>query len=143
MTSTTAFAVLALSLFLNMFVTTLVQARARMSTLAFARPEDAAHWGGSVDDAPVARLAQAALRNDLENIPWFLVLVATLLALHAAPIVALAYGGVFLGARVMHTVCYLQPRQPLRNRAYLVGVTVNLLIAGHVAVLAVRSIFAV
>lgn len=142
MTSTTAFALVALSLFLKMFATTLVQARARMKTLAFARPEDAAHWGGSVDDAPLARLAQAALRNDLENIPWFVVLVATLVAFDVPPLFVLAYGATFLSARVLHTWCYLRPRQPRRNRAYLAGVAVNLAVAGHIAVLLVRSFFA-
>lgn len=139
MTSTAVFALIALSLFFKMFVTTLVQARARMKSGAFARPEDAAHWGGDLGDAPLALLAQAALRNDLENIPWFLVLVATLLAFNAPPAIGLAYGATFLVARVVHTWSYLRPRQPLRNRAYLCGVATNFALVIHIAVFVVRS----
>ena len=50
------------------------------------------------------------------------------------------YCGLFVIARIVHTVAYLNPRQPLRNRAYLVGLVCTLATCGHIvhAVLAGR-----
>ena len=142
MNSTTAFALIALLLFLKMFFTTLLQARLRLKSHAFARPEDADYRGGSAEDAPGAVLAQAALRNDLENIPWFLVAHGLLLALGGSTAFALVLGALFVVARVVHTWAYVHPHQPLRNRAYLLGLTTTLVAFGTVAVFTVEALFA-
>ncbi len=72
-----------------------------------------------------------AHRNALENIPLFLV-TAYLLAL--TPISFGAFAsllGVFVVARLVHSVCYVKGIQPFRTLSFVVGALVQLGILGY------------
>ncbi len=121
-------------LFLKMFAIALYQGRWRLRTKVFTKAEDAARWGdGTVSerDVPEVERAQRAFRNDLENIPMFLILSFAYLLYDAWEQGAYLYIGLFVIARIVHTWAYLRPKQPLRNRAYIVGVLCTLAVAGH------------
>lgn len=128
-----------LVLFAKFVVTVLVQARARMQTRVFRYAEDAAFWRGRVgaEPEPSAR-AQQLLRNDGEVQLYYLALGAAYLALGAWPRGAPYYFGVFTLSRLVHAYCLLRPRQPLRNRAYGVGLCMLVVLGLHVAFESVR-----
>ncbi len=139
MTAPQVFALTASALWLKMFATAGVQAVVRLRSKRFARPEDAQAFGGAVDapDHPTAVLGQAALRNDVENIPTFLCLLLGFVLLGPTPIQVGAHGALFVLARCVHTAAYLRPTQPLRNRAYVAGVAVTFSLVGHIVWLCV------
>lgn len=122
-------------LYLKFFGVAAVQGVERMRHRAFVNPEDAAFFGKGA--TPVARerelaeRAQRTLRNDLENIPFFFALGLLYLHSEAWPPGAAIYFPLFTASRIVHSLAYLRPTQPLRNRAYLVGVLVLLAMCGH------------
>jgi uncharacterized membrane protein YecN with MAPEG domain len=131
-----AFGLTAVALFLKMFAVAGVQGVQRMKSRAFTRPDDAAFFGKgatpAAQEVPIVERAQNTLRNDVENIPIFLFLMLAYAQLGAWPLGAALYGAAFVLARVTHTLAYLQPRQPLRNRAYLVGQLLMFVMSGHI-----------
>ena len=130
--SSYAFAVVVL--FAKAVATALVQGRYRLEHGKFRWPEDARHWGGEAvhAEADIVQRAQRVLLNDAETQPLFLALGAAYVALDAWPPGAPIYFGVYALSRVAHTIFLLRPRQPLRNRAFAVGMVVVLAIAIHV-----------
>lgn len=72
------------------------------------------------------------MRNDGENIPIFLFLAAAYVQLGCWEWGVLVYFPLFVLSRVVHTIAYLRPRQPLRNRAYRVGLAVMLALCEHI-----------
>jgi hypothetical protein len=50
------------------------------------------------------------------------------------------YLPIFVLARIGHTIAFIRPTQPLRNRLYLVGVLVNLILAGHIVAAIVAAL---
>ncbi|PRP96244.1 MAPEG family protein [Enhygromyxa salina] len=129
-----AFALTIVALFLKMFATAFVQGVARMKSKTFAYPEDAAAFGGTAGaaDHPLAERGQRALRNDLENIPMFSFLALAYVQLGCWETGVHVYFPIFVLARIGHTLTFLRPTQPLRNRFYLVGVLVCLVLSGHI-----------
>lgn len=121
-------------LFLKMFAVAGVQGYYRLKNRSFVRPEDAAFFGQTspaTAELPIVERAQNTLRNDLENIPIFLFLMLGYIQFQE-PVTPLAiYASLFVLSRIGHTLCYLNPRQPLRNRLYLLGQLMNFLICGH------------
>jgi hypothetical protein len=77
--------------------------------------------------------SSVSARNDGECQTYYLALGAAYLALEAWPVAAPYYFGTFVLARLTHAYCLLRPRQPLRNRAYAVGLGVLVVLALHVA----------
>lgn len=75
---------------------------------------------------------QNVLRNAGENVPIFLFLAAAYVQLGCWEWGVLVYFPSFVLSRVVHTVAYLRPTQPLRNRAYRVGLAVMLALCGHI-----------
>jgi len=74
-----------------------------------------------------------AHRNALENIPLFLV-TGFLLTLTGIPFTAAAVlFGVFVTARVVHTIAYVTSTQPLRTASFVVGALVQLGMLGYLA----------
>jgi hypothetical protein len=134
--SSVALAVYAVSwvvLFLKFFFTALLQARTRMRTRVFRYAEDAAFWRGHVgEEAEASARAQQLLRNDGEVQTYYLALGGAYLALGGWPMGGPYYFGAFVLARLVHAYCLLRPRQPLRNRAYVVGLCILLALASHV-----------
>ncbi len=142
MTSQTVFVLTASSLWLKMFAIAIWQAVCRLRSKRFRRPEDAAYFGkgqGEVGDAPGAIVGQAALNNDIENIPMFLIILLAYVWLGGKPLSSAIHGGVYLLARSLHTVWYLTPQQPHRNRAFGLGVLTTVSLVGHTVVLALGA----
>lgn len=113
----------------KMAAVALVQGVARLRTRRFRHAEDAVYFGagtGLVDDPPLAVLGQHALQNDLENLPGFGLLLLSYALLGGSVTVTALHGALFVLARIVHTAAFLRPTQPLRNRAYSVGLLTTL-----------------
>ena len=109
-----------------------IQGRVRRAQRTFPYAEDATFWGGAVGEAadgPAAR-AQRALQNDHENVPAFLLVSGGYAALGGDARWLAALGVSFWLARVVHAAAMIRPRQPLRNRAYVVGLVLLLVMSG-------------
>lgn len=129
------YALTTVALFLKMFALAGVQGINRVRHRSFVRPDDAAFFGKNAEplaaELPIVARAQDTLRNDLENIPIFLFLMLGYIQLQG-PVVPLAiYASLFVLSRIGHTLCYLTPRQPLRNRMYLLGILMDFCLGGH------------
>jgi glutathione S-transferase len=127
------YAITAIVLTLKMAAIALVQGRGRVGTSIFVNPEDAKLFNGqeAAEEAPAVERASRAWRNDLENIPIFLILawiyVAAGLQLTAFEIYCL----VFMLCRIVHTICYLNSIQPMRTIAYSIGALTMLALIIH------------
>ena len=117
-------ALTAVYLSLKMFGNSLVQAYWRSKSKSFSRPDDAQFFGrGSrpKEEPAIVGRAQACWRNDLENIPMFLLLLLGFVLAGAPPLQVAVYGGLFAFFRTLHTLFYLNPRQPHRFLVFVCG----------------------
>ncbi|GAA3961918.1 MAPEG family protein [Allohahella marinimesophila] len=117
------YAVATVLLFFKMFAISAYQGFHRITKLTFKTPEDAALVGRkpAEDELPQVQRAAKAWMNDLENIPVFLALGVAYVWVDASPELAVWLFMVFIGARYLHTVCYLSGLQPWRTLTYTVG----------------------
>lgn len=126
-------------LWFKMFANSLVQGINRIQNRSFTRPDDAAFFGKGAkvqtEELPIVQRAAACWRNDLENIPMFLILGLGFVLADGPATGALIYFGLFTVARIAHTVFYLRPTQPWRNIAYQVGNLMALAMIGHTLLL--------
>lgn len=129
-----AYVIALLILFLKYFVVTAIQGKARFSTRTFRWPEDARTWNGAPARGPESDLierAQSCLRNDAETQPFFYAFAAAWVALGAASEAASIALPAYALARCGHAWFFLRPKQPLRNRMFvlaqllLVGIIVD------------------
>ena len=138
MTPFEAFSCVTIALFLKSFATAGVQGVVRVRHRTFVRAEDAAFFGKGATPAaaehPLVDRAQQVLRNDGENVPLFLALLLAFAHVDGRAPLVLGYGMTFVLARVVHTLAYLRPTQPLRNRAYLLGQLVSFVLIGYLVV---------
>lgn len=108
----------------KMFANSLVQGRGRLSSQIFTNPEDASLFGGKLEaqEAPAVQRASAVWRNDLENIPLFLILAWIYVAAAGLSAAAFqAYCVIFVVARILHMIFYLNALQPWRTIAFVIG----------------------
>jgi uncharacterized MAPEG superfamily protein len=131
------YALTTIVLALKMFAIAVVQGRGRVKASVFVNPEDARLFSGQLgrEEAPTVQRASAAWRNDIENIPIFLILAwiyvsAPGLSHRAFDI----YCMVFVAARILHTFFYLNALQPWRTIAYTVGFLATLALMIHLLV---------
>ncbi|MGA7870863.1 MAG: MAPEG family protein [Candidatus Binatus sp.] len=124
MTEYQFYALITVILFFKMLAVSIVQARARTSTKTFVTPEDARFFGAALasDELPIVKRAAMAWRNDLENIPIFLFLAMIYVTLGCWPVGAFIYFSIFVVARILHTIMYLNSLQPWRTLSYALGV---------------------
>lgn len=73
------------------------------------------------EEAPDTLRAKRAHLNDVENIPGFLALALLFTLIGASATAGWVYFGVYFGARVVHTICYLNALQPWRTAAFFIG----------------------
>lgn len=136
-----AFGLVVVALFFKLFATTAVQGVVRLRHRAFVRPEDAAFFGRGATplerEHVLVERAQNVLRNDGENVPIFLALLLAFAHVDGRAMHVLAYGLAFVATRVVHTLAYLRPTQPLRNRAYVAGLVVDLALVVQLVIAAV------
>src|SRR6266851_6962769 len=123
----------AIVLALKMSAVSVVQGVARTSAGIFVNPEDAKTFGAkhAAEDAPAVLRASRAWRNDLENIPLFLILGWIYVAAGLSSSKFLAYCAIFVVARIAHTICYINSIQPVRTISYTAGALVSLVLMVH------------
>jgi microsomal prostaglandin-E synthase 1 len=130
------YALCAVILVLKMFVVSMYSGVVRGRLKVAMNPEDAARFGTQLvetEPAEVARVLRAH-RNDLENIPGFL-LLGLVAVMMGAPALALKISLiVFTAARVAHSIAYLKSMQPWRSMTFGVGVLSMLTVMGLVLV---------
>ncbi|KFO83798.1 Microsomal glutathione S-transferase 1, partial [Buceros rhinoceros silvestris] len=131
-----AYATYATVVLLKMMMMSLITAYFRMTTKAFANPEDAASFGKGEAakkylriDPDVERVRRNHL-NDLENIVPFLG-IGLLYALSSPELsTALLHFRIFAGSRIFHTFAYLIPLpQPSRGLSWMTGYVVTISMA--------------
>ncbi len=130
-TPQTIFIATAAFLFLKMQSNSFVQAYSRFRGAGFKYPEDSIFGDRGVDEAQVQRMddleyrATACWRNDLENIPFFI--VAALCGLMAG-IPTAAYQALMIGycaARSLHSITLLFGKQPWRTIFFVIGTSIT------------------
>ncbi len=107
----------------------------RLRRKQFINPEDAARFTKgppAADDHPDVLRVKRAHQNLVENAIPFFVVGALYAATGATATGAKAYFGVFVAARVLHTVAYLAGKQPWRTLAFGVGLLAIAGMAAHV-----------
>lgn len=131
-----AYALCVVILFLKMLAISCYQGYYRISRKTFQNAEDARFVGrqASAEELPQVVRATKAWGNDLENIPLFFVLGGLCVALDTATTASLVLFCLFTGARMVHTLCYLNQWQPWRTLAYAIALAALLGMAGMVAV---------
>jgi len=104
-----------------MFVSTLT-GRVRLRVKVSLNPEDAAIGTQAADtEHPEVARVQRAHRNDVENIPLFL-LLGLLATLAGVPLLGLRILFItFTLARLVHTITYLRGLQPWRTLSFALG----------------------
>jgi uncharacterized MAPEG superfamily protein len=129
-----AFSTCLVLLFAKGLATSLYQARLRVRTRAFLSPEDARlmRAGSTNLESPQLQRAGAVWRNDLENIPYFILLALTYVLAGCWPAGAAPYFGLFVLFRFGHTAAYLQAVQPLRFFCYSGGVVISCILSLHI-----------
>jgi uncharacterized MAPEG superfamily protein len=129
----------AIVLALKMAAISVVQGRARVNAGTFTNPEDANTFGARLATAepPEVERAAKAWRNDLENIPIFLIIAWIYVYAGLSPGAFVVYCIVFMVARIAHTICYLNAIQPARTIAFTVGALTMLAMMIHLFVVVV------
>lgn len=115
----------AVLLFAKMWAISLYQGYYRISNSAFVDADDARVFGKTAprsEELPEVTQAQRAWRNDLENIPIFLVLALIYVLVGASKDAAPYYFVVFTAARIAHTIAFLAHLQPWRTISYVTGI---------------------
>lgn len=133
-TSLKIYAVCCVILFIKMFAVGLTQGIIKGKTKTFIVPEDAKMMGLEAASQEPIQLTRAnnALRNDLENIPIFLILGMLYVIMNCWAKGSLIYFSVFTFARVLHSICYISGKQPWRTMSYGIGVLMSFIISGHI-----------
>src|SRR5690606_25721199 len=111
---------------------------------SFVNPEDAKTFGAMLktemsvlpSEHPLVQRAALCWRNDLENIPLFMILSLGYVLIGGSEMWALTYFSVFVFARVLHTIFYMSMAQPWRTLAYELGAFATLVMAIHALYLA-------
>jgi uncharacterized MAPEG superfamily protein len=127
------YALTAIVLALKMSAIAIVQGRTRTGAGVFLNPEDAAMLGGKAvpEEPEMVQRANRAWRNDLENIPIFLILAWIYVAAGLSAAAFVIYCVVFMAARIAHTICYINSIQPWRTAAFMVGAIAMLALIIH------------
>jgi uncharacterized MAPEG superfamily protein len=132
MTEYQFYALITVILFFKMVSISLVQGVGRVSTKTFVTPEDAeffAHAPPAQEEAPIVKRAVNAWRNDLENIPIFLFLGLIYVTLGLWPEGAFIYFSIFVVARILHTIAFLNGLQPWRTIFFTFGMAVCIILS--------------
>jgi uncharacterized MAPEG superfamily protein len=127
------YTITAIVLALKMAAIGVVQGRVRTNAGVFVNPEDAKTFRAkqAPEEAPAVQRAARAWRNDLENIPIFLILAWIFVAAGLSATAFAVYCVVFMVARIIHTICYLNSIQPWRTIAFTIGALTMLALIIH------------
>ncbi|MCY1080505.1 MAPEG family protein [Archangium lansingense] len=117
------YALCAVLLAIKMFAVGFYTARTRLRLKVAMNPEDAARFGAelSTTEHPEVERVLRAHRNDLENIPSFLI-VGLIAVLLGVPVLGLQICLIaFTAARMVYSVAYIKGMQPWRSLTFGVG----------------------
>lgn len=130
------FALALLALFFKTSVTSITQVLCRFRSGRYLMPEDAALVGKQsvASEAPFVQRFAYVWRNDVENLPLFLLLAFTYVLLGASRDTASWLFGSYVLIRYLHTLIYLRGLQPWRTVLYLSGLAICWIIAGAILV---------
>lgn len=130
------YAITAIVLALKMSSIAIVQGRARLKAGVFVNPEDARTFSAkqAPEEAPMVQRAARAWRNDLENIPIFLILAWIYVTAGLSNTAFVVYCLVFMAARIAHTICYINAIQPARTIVFTIGAVAMLALIIHLFV---------
>jgi uncharacterized MAPEG superfamily protein len=133
MTQLKMYAITAIVLTLKMAAISIAQGRGRVGSSIFVNPEDANLFHGheAAEEAPAVQRAARAWRNDLENIPIFLILAGIYVDADLQLTAFVIYCLVFMACRIVHTICYLNSIQPMRTIAFTIGAATMLALIIH------------
>jgi uncharacterized MAPEG superfamily protein len=133
MTQLKMYAITAIVLTLKMAAVSIAQGQGRVGASIFVNPEDAKLFGGreAAEEAPAVQRASRAWRNDLENIPIFLILAGIYVDAGLQLTAFVIYCLVFMVCRIVHTICYLNSIQPMRTIAFTIGALTMLALIVH------------
>lgn len=115
-----------LALFVKTSVTSVIQIISRFRSRRFLLPEDAALARATPvtsESAFVQRCANV-WRNDVENLPFFLMLALSYVLVGGEPDTASTLFSSYVLIRYAHTIVYLRGLQPWRAILYLSGMVV-------------------
>ncbi len=134
------YALTAVVLEFKMAAIALVQGKGRVGSGIFVLPEDAKLFHGteSPTEAPIVDRGAKAWRNDLENIPIFLILAGIYVMAGLSSKAFAFYCIIFMIARILHTYTYLNAIQPWRTVSFTIGAFAMLAMTIH---LLVRVVF--
>merc|ERR1712117_891852 len=117
----------------KMVAMSFLTARQRFATGVFISSEDATRPGMKTGVNENVERVRRAHQNDIENIIPFLFLGLLYIFTNPAYATALLAFRVFVGARILHTIVYLNiVPQPARALTFFVGVGVNLYLAYNI-----------
>ncbi|MFN6516577.1 MAG: MAPEG family protein [Nostoc sp. CreGUA01] len=123
-------------LFLKMLAIVLIQVNTRRKSNNFSTPEDVATFAkggtGVAQESQLLQRATKTLNNDGENIPIFLFLATAYVNLGCWEQGTLIYFPLFVLSRFAHSIAFLRAIQPLRTRAYQLGLVVMIVLSGHI-----------
>ena len=124
------FALALLALFLKTSLTSIAQVLSRYRSGRFLLPEDAALVGRQTvaSESTLVQRVSYVWRNDLENLPLFLLLALTYVLLGAPRDSATWLFASYVVIRYLHTLIYLRGLQPWRTVLYLSGLALCWLI---------------
>merc|ERR1712055_884315 len=119
----------------KMVVTSFLTARQRFATGTFISSEDATRPGTKTGLNEDVERVRRAHQNDIENIVPFLFLGLLYIFTNPAYATALLVFRLFAGARILHTIVYLNViPQPARALTFFAGLGVNYYMAYKVIV---------
>lgn len=130
------YTITAIVLTLKMAAISIVQGRGRAAAGIFVNPEDAKSFSGkeASQEAPDVERASRAWRNDLENIPIFLILAGIYVSAGLSTTAFVVYCVIFMTVRIAHTVCYLNSIQPFRTVSFTIGALTMLAMMIHMLI---------
>jgi microsomal prostaglandin-E synthase 1 len=117
------YALCAILLVIKMYAVAVYTAVTRGRLKVAVNAEDAASFGAQMTatEHPEVERVLRAHRNDLENIPAFLIL-GFIAVLAGAPVLGLRICFIaYTAARVLHSVAYLKAMQPWRTMSFGIG----------------------
>lgn len=124
---------------LKMWANTIIQSIARVRYNAFDIPEDAEKLGAfykkdlkySEKKHFLDERGAACWRNDLENIPLFLLLTLGFVLMEGSPAWLIGYFVIFTLARISHTACFVLGAQPWRSFSFDIGFIATIALTIH------------
>ncbi len=113
------------------------QAFFRLQSKRFALPEDARFFakGEATEPHEMVTRFQRVWGNDLENIPFFLVVSLAFVLAGGSEKFTLIYCAMFCVARLLHTITYAMKLQPWRTLVFVVGQGAHIACLVHLLIL--------